>query len=112
MILLNGAGAALGPVAVAILMNALGPSAYFASLAVLCATLGGYGMWRRHRRASVPSAEKVHFVAAQPQAVAGRRVGEAPASQQEAERPGPDAGATRLPRPRSARRRRHRRHRA
>lgn len=87
MILLNGAGAALGPVAVAILMNALGPSAYFASLAVLCATLGGYGMWRKHRRASVPSGEKVHFVAAQPQAVAGQMVGEATATQQEAETP-------------------------
>ncbi|MGE0113342.1 MAG: MFS transporter [Steroidobacteraceae bacterium] len=71
LILLNGAGAVCGPVAVATLMSLWRPEAYFASLAMLTALLALYGIWRKQRRAPVPPEQKVHFVAAQPQAVSG-----------------------------------------
>lgn len=67
VVLLNGAGAVCGPVAVALLIEGLGARAYFVSLATLAAWLGLAGLWRKSRRAPVPLEEKAPFVSAQPQ---------------------------------------------
>jgi MFS family permease len=71
VVLLNGAGAVCGPIAIALLMDGSGPRAYFAAQMVLVSALAAYGLWRKHRRAPVSPDQKVHFVAAQPQAAAG-----------------------------------------
>ena len=76
VVLLNGAGATLGPLLVAVLMQSFGASAYFAYLAALVGALGLYGMYRKSRRAPVPSEQKGPFVSAQPQAVSGQMVAE------------------------------------
>lgn len=69
VLLLNGAGSMLGPLLISMLMSAFGAVAYFGSLAVLVASLGLYAVWRKGRRAAVPTDHKIPFVTAQPQAV-------------------------------------------
>jgi MFS family permease len=69
IILVNGAGAALGPLAAGAAMQAAGPEAYFGFLAAVHAALAFYALWRKGRRAAVPSEDKARFVGAQPQAV-------------------------------------------
>jgi MFS family permease len=67
LLLLNGAGAILGPVLAAGLLAASGPSAYFSTLATLSGALTLYCLWRKSRRASVPQAQRGRFISAQPQ---------------------------------------------
>jgi len=74
LILLNGAGAAIGPVIVGFLMEPFGAQAYFASLAVLAGLLALFDLWRKARRAPVPAEQKGPFLSAQPQAASGRMV--------------------------------------
>ncbi len=69
IILVNGAGAVVGPVVVAALMQPFGLNAYFIGLATLMGLLGGFGLWRKHKRAPVPPEQKTRFVTAQPQSV-------------------------------------------
>jgi MFS family permease len=82
VILMNGAGSMVGPLLIATLMGSFGPSAYFASLAALAATLGLYAIWRKGQRAAVPSEQKFPFVTAQPQAVAGQMIADIAQHQQ------------------------------
>jgi MFS family permease len=69
---LNGFGAAVSPVLVGALIAAFGPDAYFAALAGLTGLLTVYDLWRKMRRHALPPDLKRPFVAAQPQAGAGR----------------------------------------
>jgi MFS family permease len=68
LILINGAGAALGPIVVGLLMQVAGPQAYFLSLAALTGALALYDLWRKTRRQPVPDEQKLPFIGAQPQA--------------------------------------------
>jgi MFS family permease len=69
---LNGFGAAVSPILVGGLIEAFGPNAYFAALAGLTGLLTAYDLWRKTRRRPLPADLKRPFVAAQPQAAAGR----------------------------------------
>jgi len=79
-ILMNGAGATVGPIVIAVSMNAFGPPAYFAGMAALVGALGLYTLWRKTRRPSVPEEQKAPFVSAQPQAASGQMVAEVAAA--------------------------------
>jgi len=68
IILLNGAGAVLGPLLVAAAMQATGPSAYFASGAAMHAAFAVFAFWRKGRTGAVPVEIKPRFVGAPPQA--------------------------------------------
>ncbi|MGH8314123.1 MAG: MFS transporter [Steroidobacterales bacterium] len=67
LLLLDGAGAIVGPVLVTSLMSSYGASAYFATLASLSGVLTLHCLWRRSRRAAVPVTQKGPFIRAQPQ---------------------------------------------
>jgi MFS family permease len=69
LILVNGAGAILGPILVGAAMQMQGPPAYFRSLAALHAAFLFYVVWRKTRKSAVPPETKAPFVAIQPQAV-------------------------------------------
>lgn len=69
---LNGFGAAVSPILVGALIAGFGPDAYFAALAGLTGLLTVYDLWRKMRRHPLPHDLKRPFVAAQPQAAAGR----------------------------------------
>lgn len=69
---LNGFGAAVSPVLVGALIAGFGPDSYFAALAGLTGLLTVYDLWRKKRRHPPPPDLKRPFVAAQPQAAAGR----------------------------------------
>ena len=69
---LNGSAAAIGPVLAGSLMAAFGPTAYFATLASLTATLTIYDLWRKSRRRPVPSGQKGPFIHVQPQGMTGQ----------------------------------------
>src|SRR5690606_23695273 len=69
LILVNGAGAIIGPLLVGGAMEAGGAAAYFQTLAGLHLAFLGYVVWRKARKAAVPPEDKAPFVAAQPQAV-------------------------------------------
>jgi MFS family permease len=75
LILVNGAGAVLGPISVAAAMQSSGPEAYFASLVIMHLAFTAYALWRKGRRGPVPGDEKTPFVVAQPQAVPTGRLG-------------------------------------
>jgi hypothetical protein len=68
VLLANGIGSALGPVAVSAVMQLLGPPAFFGSVIVLHTTFALYAGWRKHTTGAVPSPEKTRFVSATPQA--------------------------------------------
>lgn len=72
MILLNGVGAIVGPLAVAGAMQAWGPRAFFGALAAMHAAFAAYTLWRKRRRAPVAGHAKTPYVAAQPQAPTGQ----------------------------------------
>lgn len=74
LLMLNGTTAALGPVLVASLIAAFGPSAYFATPAALTGTLAVYGLWRKSRRSPVPAAQKGPFLPLQPQGTAAELI--------------------------------------
>jgi MFS family permease len=67
IILVNGVGAILGPVAVSAAMQATGPAAYFASAAIMHVAFASFAFWRTGRTRPVPSEEKGPFVGAPPQ---------------------------------------------
>ncbi|HVN99471.1 MAG TPA: MFS transporter [Steroidobacteraceae bacterium] len=67
LLLLDGAGAIVGPVLVTGLMSGSGPSAYFATLAALSGLLTLHCLWRKSRRAAVPATHKGPFIKTQPQ---------------------------------------------
>jgi len=77
VILLNGAGSIAGPLIVAFTMQWFGPPMYFFSLAGIVFALMAYGLWRKGQVAPVPVEQKVPFVNAQPQAVAGQMLADA-----------------------------------
>jgi MFS family permease len=69
LLLVNGAGAATGPVIVSALMQPFGPAAYFSTLLTLHVLLACYTILRKGLRAPVPPADKHRFViGVQPQA--------------------------------------------
>jgi MFS family permease len=86
LILLNGAGAAIGPALAGSLMAAYGPSAYFATLATILGMLTVYDVWRKFQRRPVPVEQKGPFISAQPQASTGQIVAAAAAEPRPGER--------------------------
>jgi MFS family permease len=69
---LNGTAAAVGPILAGSLIAALGPQAYFETLATLTGALTIYDLWRKTRRSPVPAAQKGPFITAQPQGMSGQ----------------------------------------
>ena len=69
---LNGTAAAVGPVLAGSLIAALGPQAYFETLATLTGALTIYDLWRKTRRSAVPASQKGPFITAQPQGMSGQ----------------------------------------
>ena len=67
LILINGAGAVVGPLVVATAMQAAGARAYFASFALLHVALGVYAVWRKTRTSAVSPEHKEPFSVAAPQ---------------------------------------------
>src|SRR5215510_13831832 len=67
VLLANGIGSAVGPVAVSAAMQLAGPGAFFASVIVLHGTFALYAAWRKHTTDAVPRPEKARFVSASPQ---------------------------------------------
>lgn len=67
VLLANGIGSAVGPVAVSAAMQLLGTGAFFASVIVLHTTFALYAAWRKHTTDAVPRPEKARFVSASPQ---------------------------------------------
>lgn len=78
LLLLNGAGAAVGPILAGSLIGAFGSRAYFATLATLTGAMTLYDVWRKIRRR--PPAQQRPFISAQPEAMAKQSVGEADSS--------------------------------
>jgi MFS family permease len=68
LLLLNGTGAALGPVLSGSLMSLYGPRAYFALLGALTGALLLYDLWRKARRRPTPGDRKLPFVGTEPRA--------------------------------------------
>jgi MFS family permease len=64
LLLLNGAGAAVGPVLAGSLIGSFGPQAYFATLGTLTGVLTLFDVWRKIRRK--PPATKRPYINAQP----------------------------------------------
>ena len=67
LILINGAGAIVGPLVVATAMQAAGARAYFGSFALLHVALGLYVVWRKTRTSAVSPEHKEPFTVAAPQ---------------------------------------------
>jgi MFS family permease len=67
VLLANGIGSVLGPVAVSAAMQLAGPRAFFVGIIVLHSTFALYAAWRKRKADAVPGAEKVRFVSAPPQ---------------------------------------------
>jgi MFS family permease len=68
LLLMNGTGAALGPVLSGSLMSLFGPRAYFATLGTLTGALLLFDLWRKARRHPVPQDQKTPFVGTEPSA--------------------------------------------
>ena len=67
VLLANGIGSAVGPVAVSAAMQFFGPAAFFGSVIVLHTSFALYAAWRKHTTDAVPRPEKTRFVNASPQ---------------------------------------------
>jgi MFS family permease len=67
VLLANGIGSALGPVAVSAAMQLAGPGAFFASVIAMHASFAMYAAWRKRQTVAVPAPEKARFVSAPPQ---------------------------------------------
>jgi MFS family permease len=76
VIFLNGIGSVIGPILFSGSIEAFGTVGYFGTMAVLTGALAVYAIWRKRRRAPVPSEHKVPYVSAQPQAVSGQMAAE------------------------------------
>lgn len=75
IILLNGAGAIAGPIAISAAMQLAGPRAYFASVATLHLAFAVFALWRKQHRAAIPSEDKTRFAGAPPQVAPTGRLG-------------------------------------
>jgi MFS family permease len=71
---LNGMAAAIGPILAGSLMKAVGPHAYFETLAILTGGLTIYDLWRKLRSSATPASQKGPFITAQPQGMTGQIV--------------------------------------
>jgi MFS family permease len=67
VLLANGIGSALGPVAVSAAMQLAGPGAFFACIIALHGTFALYAAWRKHKAGPVAAPDKTRFVSAPPQ---------------------------------------------
>jgi MFS family permease len=56
LLFINGTGAILGPLALGVAMEWVGPRGYFATIALLMFALAAYAAWRATRRASISAA--------------------------------------------------------
>ena len=61
LLIVNGVGAMIGPVASGFLMEAMGPNGFFLSLAIAFALFGGYAGWRITQRAAAPADEMTDY---------------------------------------------------
>lgn len=61
LLVVNGAGAMIGPVLSGFLIVGLGPGGFFLSLAVAFAIFGGYAAWRITQREAVPADEMTDY---------------------------------------------------
>jgi hypothetical protein len=68
LVLVGGIGAAFGPITLAGLMTAMGPSGFFWGLALIHAAIGFFALYRMSRRASMPLDAQGTFVAVPPRA--------------------------------------------
>jgi len=68
LVLLFGAGSTFGPPLVGVLMEWMGPQAFFAYLAAVNGALAVFAIYRRTVRAAVPDEEKGEFVFVAPRA--------------------------------------------
>ncbi len=68
LVLVGGIGAAFGPITLAGLMTALGPTGFFWGLGLIHAAIGFFALYRMSRRASMPLDEQGTFVAVPPRA--------------------------------------------
>jgi MFS family permease len=66
LLLLSGSAAVIGPVLAGSLLAAFGARAHFATLATLTGALAVYDLWRKTRRAPVPSSQKGSFIGTRP----------------------------------------------
>lgn len=60
-ILVNGMGAAIGPLTISLLMSSFGTNMYFISLSVVFMTLFIYGLYRSQKRPAVPMEEQGNY---------------------------------------------------
>ena len=58
LIMVGGAGAIFGPIAVSLLMRQMGPDGFFACVAAVHAAIGVFALYRMTRRAPLPLAEQ------------------------------------------------------
>ena len=65
-VLINGLGASLGPVTVAMAMAGAGPAGFFMALAAVLGAIALFAGWRMTRRASVAPEERGQFVGMPP----------------------------------------------
>ena len=61
LLFINGLGAILGPLALGVAMELVGPRGYFATIALLLLALAGYAAWRATRRAAISAADTVSY---------------------------------------------------
>lgn len=61
LLIVNGVGAMVGPVASGFLMEAIGPGGFFVALAIAFAIFGGYAGWRITQRAAVPTEDMTDY---------------------------------------------------
>lgn len=62
LLLLNGVGAAIGPLVAGLLIEGLGPRSLFVYLAVAYGVLGLYAVYRRRVSPSIPTQDQTEFV--------------------------------------------------
>ena len=68
LLFINGLGAILGPLALGIAMEAIGPRGYFATIALLLFTLASYAAWRSTQRAAASADETASYAPILPSA--------------------------------------------
>ena len=61
LLFINGTGAILGPLALGVAMEAVGPRGYFATIALLMLALAAYAAWRATRRAAISAEETASY---------------------------------------------------
>lgn len=67
LMFVNGVGAIAGPIVTGYAMGIMGPSGYFAYIAIVLVLLVGYGLWRMTQRAAPVGMETQHYAAVLPQ---------------------------------------------